>query len=129
MKLNNITLKLPSMELSTFSFISMAFVLISITLQAPANTLPNHSEVDLRKSIVKLLRHPELKKSTDENVRISFFVTADKEIVVLKTDARNKELDKFIKTRMNYQKIVVDNLDINRLFHIKVQFNINMEPR
>ncbi len=111
----------------------MKFVkILAVTLLITALTCPlSHANsknepdptISLRRYMVKLLRDPDLKKSVDEKVRISFFVTADQELVVLKSDARTKSLDKFIKARLNYKKIDVKNLEVNRIFHIKVHFS------
>lgn len=80
---------------------------------------------DLRKSVIRMLRNPDIDKNINERVRISFFVTAGKQVVVLKTDARTIELDKFIKDRMNYNTIKVDHSETNRIYHLKVNFKLN----
>lgn len=79
---------------------------------------------DLSTAVTHLLINPEFTSSVDERVRISFFVTADDQLVVLKTDARIRELDEYIKTRMNYHKVDIDNLDTNRVYHLKVHFKL-----
>ena len=84
---------------------------------------------DLRKSVFNLLRNPDIGQDLDEKVRISFFVTSDQEVVVLKTDARTVELDKFIKKRLNYHKIKADHSDTNRIYHLMVYFKLKeIEP-
>lgn len=97
-------------------------MLTALTSQlSQANPLDDPN-ADLRIYVTNLLKKPQLAKSVDENVRISFFVTADEQLVVLKTDARTVILDEFIKARMNYKKIDVKNLEVNRIFHMKVHF-------
>lgn len=82
---------------------------------------------DLRLVVIEMLKNPKLNTILDENVRISFFVTPDEEVVVLKTDARTKVLDTFIKERLNYQKIDIEGLEVNRIFHVKVHFDLDKE--
>lgn len=101
-----------------------AIVLILFAL----STTPSHAESlddpnsELRTCVTKLLINPKIGQTVDEEVRISFFVTADEKLVVLKTDARTKPLDEFIKIRMNYKKIKIEDLEVNRIFHMKVHF-------
>lgn len=84
---------------------------------------------DLRKAVFNLLRNPDIGQDLDEKVRISFFVTSDQEVVVLKTDARTLELDKFIKKRLNYHKIKARHSDTNRIYHLMVYFKLKeIEP-
>lgn len=108
-----------------FSFtkiICASILLFSFSSMTSGSNVVRDSDTDLRKSVIRLLKNPDIKNQADEDVRISFFVTTDDRVVVLKTDARTKELDLFIKTRMNYQKIKVENQETNRIFHIKVYF-------
>lgn len=105
-----------------FKAIAVALLLTALTSQHSIAKPMDDPNSELRSTVTKLLSKPKLNKAVDENVRISFFVTAEEELVVLKTDARTKTLDQFIKARMNYKKIDVENLEINRIFHMKVHF-------
>lgn len=105
-----------------FKTLAMAFMFIALTSSIAISKTVEDPNDDLRNVVTRLLDNPELDKSLDEAVRISFFVTADDQLVVLKTDARTKKLDEYIKSRMNYQKIKVNDLEINRIFHLKVHF-------
>lgn len=101
---------------------AMVLIFIALTTHSShAKTLDDPNS-ELRISITKLLSKPNIGQSVDEHVRISFFVTDDEKLVVLKTDARTKPLDKFIKDRINYQKINIKDLEVNRIFHMKVHF-------
>lgn len=107
-----------------FKTFAMAFLLIALTSQVSFSKSMEDPNADLRNAVTKLLLYPELNTSVEETVRISFFVTADDQLVVLKTDARTKKLDEYIKSRMNYHKIQVEDLEINRIFHLKVHFQL-----
>lgn len=91
---------------------------------ALANPLDDPTS-ELRSVVVKLLTYPSIHTKQNQKVRISFFVTADEQLVVLKTDARDKKLDELIKERMNYHKIDVKDLEVNRIVHIKVHFQLD----
>ncbi len=110
--------------MKTIKALAVAFLLTaSFSSISNARTIDD-PHMDLRKAITKLLKAPNLNTSLDESVRISFFVTADEELVVLKTDARTKSLDEFIKSRLNYHSINVKDLEFNRIFHLKVHFKL-----
>lgn len=111
--------------MKTIKAFAVAFLLIaSFSSISNARTIDD-PHMDLRKAVTNLLKAPNLNTSLDESVRISFFVTADEELVVLKTDARTKSLDEFIKSRLNYHTIKVKDLEFNRIFHLKVHFKLN----
>ncbi len=110
-----------------FKNFAVAFMLLALTSQYSFSNSPDDPNADLRNAVTKLLLHPQLDTRLDESVRISFFVTADDKLVVLKTDARTKKLDEFIKGRMNYKEIKVKDLEINRIFHMKVRFMLDQE--
>lgn len=110
-----------------FKNCAVAFMLLALTSQYSFSNSPDDPNADLRNAVTKLLLHPQLDTRLDESVRISFFVTADDKLVVLKTDARTKKLDEFIKGRMNYKEIKVKDLEINRIFHMKVRFMLDQE--
>ncbi|GAA5219461.1 hypothetical protein GCM10025777_00910 [Membranihabitans marinus] len=82
----------------------------------------------LRNYVKELLKSPDLGQDINENVRISFFLTTDGEIVVLKTDSRTPKLDQFIKARMNYKKtdIMEMGIEANRIYNLKVLFDLKV---
>lgn len=108
------------------NFKSMAIALIFTFLASHATyaDAPVDPNADLRNAVTRLLVNPELSTDVNEKVRISFFVTTDDQLVVLKTDARTKVLDEYIKNRLNYHKVNIDDLDVNRVYHLKVHFQL-----
>ncbi len=110
--------------MKNFKSFAIALIFTLSILQVSFANSPVDPNADLRHAVTRLLINPEIKASLQEKVRISFFVTADDQLVVLKTDARAKELDKYIKSRMNYHKVDVDNLETNRVYHLKVLFQL-----
>ncbi|MBY5958025.1 hypothetical protein KUV50_07785 [Membranicola marinus] len=108
-----------------FKHIAIVLLLITSIHQISTTKPLEDPNAKLRSVVVKLLKNPTLQTTLDQSVRISFFITTDDELVVLKTDARSNKLDEFIKERMNYHKINVKDLEVNRIIHIKVQFRLN----
>lgn len=94
---------------------------------SPANeVLPSWSSSErLSHDIEWMLNAPEFKIEFSQKVRISLFVTDDRQIVVLKTDARKKKIDDFIKSRLNYKKIKVSDIKSDVVYTIKVDFDLN----
>ncbi|HLT93951.1 MAG TPA: hypothetical protein VKZ56_05285 [Membranihabitans sp.] len=107
-----------------FNTLAIATVLMTALVQSSFSKSIEDPKSDLRLAVTKLLINPTMDASFEEIVRISFFVTSDKQLVVLKTDARTKKLDQYIKNRMNYHTVDVEDLEINRIFHIKVHFQL-----
>ena len=108
-----------------FKTIAVALTLTALTSHYSIAKSLDDPNSDLRHYVTNLLTNPQFERSLDEEVRISFFVTADEELVVLKTDARTNALDEFIKGRMNYKRIDIRDLEVNRIFHIKVHFDLD----
>ena len=110
-----------------FKNIAATLAFIALTTQLSIANPKEDPNADLRQAVTKLLMKPGLHITMDEEVRISFFVTEDDHLVILKTDARTKSLDEFIKNRMNYQKIEIKDLEVNRIFTIKVDFSMDQD--
>lgn len=119
------------MIFSSITKMSMLFLFLTVGSFHGKAVSPDDNIPDLRKSIIRMLRNPDIDKNINERVRISFFVTTDQKVVVLKTDARTVELDKYIKNRMNYNTIKVHHSETNRIYHMQVKFKfteIHLKP-
>lgn len=106
------------------SFKSIATTLLfALFVSASINAASTYDlNNQLRESVQKMLEQPEFDQDVNESVRISFFVTTDGEIVVLKTDSRTKSLDKYIKARLNYKKTDAEDVEANRVYNMRVHF-------
>ena len=111
--------------MTPFRTMAIAMLLTAISSQLTFADTRIDPNTDLKRTITKLLKRSPFHTKLDEHVRISFFVTTDERVVVLKTDSRTKVLDQFIKDQLNYQKINVKNLEVNRIFHIKIHFDLD----
>lgn len=60
--------------------------------------------------------------SSETKLSISFFINSRHEIIVVSTS--NPDLDDVVKTTLNYEKIVVKNLEYNKLYTIPVDVRL-----
>lgn len=98
-----------------------SFFVLSATSAVAADNDPSQQ---LRETLLEMLKSPNLDTEVNEMVRVSFFITTDGEIVVLKTDSRTKILDEFIKARLNYKTADIQGVEANRIYNLKVQFDL-----
>lgn len=103
------------------------FLMMSIYPTIQGSELEKDPFSKLRKHIYTLLKDPEVRGEFDEKVRISFFITSEDEIIVLKTDTREKILDRFIKEKLNYRITNTKGIETNKIYNVIVDFNIRAE--
>lgn len=91
-------------------------------LQATINNYPNVKT--LRTEIVNLIKKPDLSTfyANETTVKLSFLVSADKEVVVINAETDSPYLEEYVKKHLNYQKIKTDFVRINKVYHIKLIF-------
>ena len=96
-----------------------------LTTSAFANTNPiKNSDLakdELRKIIAKKIKSLDLSnlQIKDNDVKIQFTINDENEIIVLRTD--NKELDKLVKSSLNYRETGIQNLSKNTLYSISIK--------
>ena len=88
---------------------TMASANVSTVMAKPENKQIR----DLLESI-----HFEKFIKAETKINISFFVNSKNELIVVSTN--NQELDQLVKSALNYQKIVVSDLDYNKVYTIPV---------
>lgn len=57
----------------------------------------------------------------DQTAQVRFTLNNHGEIVVMSVDTKNIKLESFVKARLNYKKVEVDNLEEGKLFTISVR--------
>lgn len=57
----------------------------------------------------------------DQSAQVRFTLNNQGEIVVMSVDTENSRLESFVKARLNYKKVEVDNLEEGKLFTISVR--------
>lgn len=86
----------------------------------------NSNEIDPTKTITsqisKLLHHNDLSESEiNEVAQVRFTLNKKGEIVILSVDTENYNLESFVKGRLNYQKLEVNNIEEGKLFTVSVR--------
>jgi len=57
----------------------------------------------------------------DQSAQVRFTLNNQGEIVVMSVDTDNSKLESFVKARLNYKKVEVDNLEEGKLFTVSVR--------
>ena len=84
--------------------LALAIVIGTASLFA-TNVNPEDSKSELRTQIVKLLNTPSFEVENNVNVEITFTFSSEGEIVVLNVDSSDRDILKYVRKNLNYQKI------------------------
>ena len=88
------------------SLILATLFIVATSVSAAEN--PNSRKTNLdnaSKEIAVLLKAPLFEVKEDMEAKVSLMVNQENELVVLSVDTSNKQLETFVKSRLNYQKI------------------------
>lgn len=81
-------------------------ILASVQVFANDKTTEENSETKLRNEIVVLLDKPKIELANSEiKAKIEFILNTKGEIVILTVDSEKKEIENYVKSRLNYQRI------------------------
>ena len=69
--------------------------------------------------MASFLKNSKLDLEKDINAKVSFMINKEHEIVVLTVDTQDQVIEKFIKSRLNYQKLQ-NKLLPNKVYHVSV---------
>ena len=106
-------------------FVVLAFAFMSFT--ATANTYtggePNATiNKELRKEIVSHIDSPTLRSADKVQLRVSFIITKNNEVLVTNVDTDNSYIESYIKSNLNYKKIETNGIETNSPYHVKVTY-------
>lgn len=112
--------------MKTIKSIVLAFLLVSVTSLTAAEKPVAESNVNSKVSeeIATLLKSPSFVVAEEMNAFISIVVNDENEIVVLSVDSDNKQLENFVKARLNYKKLTTT---ISEGSHFTVPLKITSE--
>ncbi|SHJ61522.1 hypothetical protein [Aquimarina spongiae] len=101
----------------------LAIVLGTSSLFASNENPTKNAEKDLRNQIAVLLERPEIKVEKQElTADIEFVLNNKGEIVVLSVDAEKEIIEDYVKARLNYKKVDLENVKIgNKLFQLTLK--------
>ncbi len=101
----------------------LMFVLaITFTNLSMANTNPTKKEgiTSVTKAIGTLLNKPGFEIKEDLTAKVTFMLNMDNEIVVLTVDTESSQLERYIKSRLNYNELAVK-LAVNKKYKVFVR--------
>lgn len=108
------------------SFTLVALFLFASTFSGFANnTEPNNTNNALRAKIVTLIgdKIPVEFKTKTIKAALSFIINNNNEVVVIAVDSSNKNLDSYIKTKLNYKKIAVSGAKKGEVYTLPLRVN------
>ncbi|WP_296312451.1 hypothetical protein [Winogradskyella sp. UBA3174] len=87
----------------------MLVLVVAITfsseLTASTNPIEKAEPASITETVGELLKNPDFQLDKEVNAMVAIFINQNDEIVVLSVDTDNKSVEKYIKSRLNYQKI------------------------
>ncbi|MDT0557277.1 hypothetical protein RM697_01375 [Ichthyenterobacterium sp. W332] len=125
-KLKNVNILGVSKTIKVLALI-FAFGISSV---ASATTIPKKEKVKkeeptIEKTIGNLLKNPTFKLDYNINTTVEIIVNNDNEIVVLDVEGYNKDLETFVKNRLNYKKLSFNFKDKNKTFKLPLKMLAN----
>jgi uncharacterized protein YpmB len=93
--------------MKTIKSILVAFVLVCMTSMSAANNPSDNKKAIQQASeeIAEMLKSPSFEVTEKLTTQVSLFVNNENELVVLSVNTDNKELENYVKARLNYQKL------------------------
>ena len=99
----------------------LSFLMITMfSFSAIAGTSYSKEPVSINKQFKKLLKNLDTDDLSEDTIYIDFMVNAKAEIIVLSTTS--KEIDKTLKSKLNYKTIQAGNLELFKKYTIPVTF-------
>ena len=105
----------------------LSLVFVAALLFATGNVLANDTEgvepaKSLSSQITKMLEDNSFSDmESDLTAQVRFTLNSEGEIVVLSVDTESVNLERFVKGRLNYQKVDISNVEEGKLFTVPVR--------
>jgi hypothetical protein len=113
---------------------NLKFLILAITLAFSTSLFANTGDnpvdgnEDISTVIYEKLTSQELNSvmgdEKESDIFIKFRVNKSNEIVVMGTDAKDEDMDRYIKRKLNYETLDVSNLQYNKTYSINVKFQL-----
>ena len=109
--------------------IKSILLVLAITLSSVLSASTNNDEKlksqSVEKEVVNLLKKPNIDLKEEVLVFVKFTLNDDHEMVVLSVDSDNREIDGFIKKKLNYVKLKSKSNTDKKTFVIPIRFQPN----
>lgn len=97
-------------------------LVITFTGVLSASASPINAEPSIiAKEIGELLENPKFEVGDDMLASVTFVLNKENEIVVLSVDTKSSELESYIKSRLNYNKLSVKLDSKNKTYQVPVR--------
>lgn len=109
----------------TFKFLFLAAMVSFSTLGYANDTYDSGKEKNKLTEFIQNELQEDYSKyfeGEDGSVFIEFTLNKNKEFVVIETSAIDKDLDLFIKNKLNYKSVDVNDLEIGETYTLKIDF-------
>ncbi|NJB70770.1 hypothetical protein GGR42_001232 [Saonia flava] len=91
---------------------------LNATMAMASNSM-NTPKQELRKQVMELLDSPNIEfKSELIEAKITFTLNRKREIVILSIDTENSALDSYIKRKLNYKKVLLNDIAVGNKFTV-----------
>lgn len=97
---------------------------VFFSVSAFAATEGMNPKSSLRAEIIDLIDHPNatILDGQSEIANLRLMINNDNELIVIDTGTKNKELDVYLKSKLNYKKIDVSEVQHFNFYFVKVEF-------
>ena len=105
--------------------LKMLVLVVAITfssaVSASENPIKKSEPATVSETVGELLKNPKFKLTEDVDAVVSIFINDNDEIVVLSVDTENEVVERYIKYRLNYQKLSKEVFGYNKSYKIPVK--------
>jgi hypothetical protein len=105
-------------------FFVALFALVFFTNVAMADAIDRSPEKTLRSEIIDLIDHPtpDLLNGKDCTANLRLMVNDNDQLIVLSTGTDDPDLDKYIKSKLNYRKVKASDIVHYQFYFVKMEF-------
>lgn len=105
-------------------FLTAIALFVAISVSANANPSAENPTKILAEQIHEMLESNSFDVEEDLTAKVQFTINKDGEIVVLSVDTNDEILETFVKGRLNYQKVEMNNLKEGKTYTVPVRIAV-----
>ncbi len=107
----------------------IGILLVSTSLlstNSHAKSIVDTSAIELRNELIKMIQNPNLKQHgiAEAEIQLRFTISQKGEIELLTVNAENEYLVEFVRKKLDKQKINIENIRKDKVYHLTVRFEL-----
>ena len=106
--------------MKTMKSIVLALAIITGSVVSAANVPTEPTNEPAERQISTMLENPKFKVENEISAYVTFTLNAENEIVVLSVKTENEQVERFVKSRLNYNKLSA-NLEQGKAYGVPVR--------